>query len=60
MSRRYTRAPLSTEEHVGSMTTRIEMLERRPGTPGVLVYVQPEAPEGVPIGTLWFDTDEPV
>jgi hypothetical protein len=57
---RYAESPLSTEEHVNSVTARIEKLERRTVAPGMSVYVQPEAPPNVPIGTLWFDTDEPV
>lgn len=25
---------------------------------GALVIIQPDEPDGVPVGTLWFDTDE--
>lgn len=53
------RTPRTAEEHINSMTNRIERLEKRLlPTNGVPVYVQPEQPVG-PTGALWFDTDEP-
>jgi hypothetical protein len=62
-------APRTIDEHVGSLTTRVERVEKRTYKPGVVLYVQPDEPlgtddddveVGVPIGTLWFDTDDPV
>jgi hypothetical protein len=58
--RRITRTPLTVEDHVNSVTGRIEKLERERQLMGLHVYVQPDEPLGVPVGTLWFDTDEPV
>jgi hypothetical protein len=58
-------APRTIEDHVGSLTTRMERVERRPQLPSMMVFVQPDEPfdaDGgpLPVGTLWFDTDEPV
>ena len=50
----------STEDHVNDAFSRIEKLERQRPTPGLPIYVQPDEPDNVPVGTLWFDTDEPV
>jgi hypothetical protein len=44
-----------------SVETRVSSLEKYNGggggSGGGLVYVQPNEPVGVPVGTLWFDTD---
>lgn len=61
--RRFTDAPRTTEEHVQSITHRVENLERRNPPAITVVYVQPDEPgtlDSLPVGTLWFDTDEPV
>lgn len=52
-------APRNAEDHINSMTTRIEKLERKKQVP-TLVFIQPDEPLNVDVGTLWYDTDEPV
>lgn len=56
-------APYTLEEHVNSLVSRMERVERRPAQEvpeggGALVFVQSSEPPAVPVGTLWFDTDE--
>ena len=53
--------PYTVEDHVNALTNRMDRVERRPlptGGGGATVYVQPNEPLNVDIGTLWFDTDE--
>jgi len=55
--------PQTIDEHVSSLTYRMERVERRNvkagGTSGGgAIFVQPNEPPNAPTGTLWFDTDE--
>jgi hypothetical protein len=52
--------PGSLDGRVGQSQKVIDLNRQRNPDLGVLMYVQPDEPEDTTIGTLWFDTDEPV